>query len=208
MTTPAPNPDAIATVILAGGAARRMGGGAKPLIMLEDRPLMAHVIDRAGPWAAPLAINANGDAARYHTFGAQILPDALPATVPPRPGPLAGILTAMIWAERLGADRVVTLPGDSPFLPRDLLPRMAQHARAGEVPITAQPDGKWQPVVGLWPTHLAGALRDALINGQRKVMEWAVQAGAEPLVCAGEGFDNINTPEDLRRAEERLSGNI
>jgi molybdopterin-guanine dinucleotide biosynthesis protein A len=183
-----------------------MGGGPKPLLKLGERPLIAHVIDRAGPLAAPLAINANGDATGYHPFGAQILPDTLPAAVPARPGPLAGILTAMIWAKRLGADRVVTLPGDSPFLPRDLLPRLAQHAGAGKVPIIAQTDGKWQPVVGLWPTGLSGELSKALINGQRKVMEWADQARAEPLICAGKGFDNINTPKDLRHAEDRLKG--
>lgn len=124
----------LATVILAGGAARRLGGGDKPLLMLGDRPMISHVIQRAGPLATPMAINANGDPARFAAFHLPVLSDMFKDSDPaqPTPGPLAGLLTAMVWAADQGADRVVTLPGDSPFLPTDLIARF--HAQRHDGP--------------------------------------------------------------------------
>ncbi|MEM6490044.1 MAG: NTP transferase domain-containing protein, partial [Pseudomonadota bacterium] len=83
----------IAGVILAGGLARRMGGGDKALLALAGRPLLAHVIERLAPQVDGLALNANGDPARFARFGLPVLAD----TVPGFAGPLAGVLAGMRW---------------------------------------------------------------------------------------------------------------
>ena len=54
-------------VVLAGGLARRMGGGDKPLRLLAGRPMLDHVLERLRPQVAALALSANGDGAARGT---------------------------------------------------------------------------------------------------------------------------------------------
>lgn len=190
----------IAGVILAGGLSRRMGGRDKALLPLADRPMIAHVAARLAPQLAALAINANGDPARFGFLGLPVLPD----TVGDTPGPLAGILAGMRWAAEQGFARLATAPSDTPFLPTDLVTRLAE-ARA---PIAlASRDGALHPLAALWSTHLADALEQALAAGTRKVTDWAFAHGAVEVSfdqgCA-DIFANINTPNDLAEAEHRL----
>ena len=155
---------AIPAVILAGGRSRRMGGGDKCLLPLVGRPVLAHVIDRIRPQAETLALNANGDATRFAGFGLPVIADDESDFA----GPLAGILAALDWASRMrpSAAAVLTVPGDTPFLPRDLLARLA----ALRLPAIAQSAGRVHPVVGLWPLSLRDALRVAVrTEGLRKV---------------------------------------
>ncbi|MEM6489589.1 MAG: NTP transferase domain-containing protein, partial [Pseudomonadota bacterium] len=121
---PAPQP--VPAVILAGGRARRMGGGDKSLVRLADRPVLGHVLARLGPQASPIALNANGPAARFADFGLPVLPD----TVPDWPGPLAGILAGLDWAAQRGLPQVVTVAADKPFFPRDLVARLEAASEA------------------------------------------------------------------------------
>ncbi|KPP84004.1 MAG: molybdopterin-guanine dinucleotide biosynthesis protein MobA [Rhodobacteraceae bacterium HLUCCA08] len=183
-------------VILAGGRGRRMGGTDKALMWLGGRPMLSHVIDRLAPQAGALAINANGDPARFATFGLPVLPDPVAGFA----GPLAGILAALDWALAQGAQSVVTVAADTPVFPADLVDRLAA---AGAPAIAATADGP-HPVFGLWPVAAAPGLRAALDAGTRKVGDWAEAIGATPVRFEDTDpppFFNINTPEDLARAE-------
>lgn len=192
-------------MILAGGASRRMGGVDKGLRLLNGRPLLAHVIDRVAPQCDVLAINSNSPAEGVAALGLPVLPDSLPG----RPGPLAGVLVAMDWAAASGSDAVVTVPGDTPFLPGDLIPRlMLRSEDAPGVPVVAQSGGRLHPVAALWPVALRDRLSAALVSGVRRMTDWTEDAGAiaetfpetEP-----DSFFNVNTPEDLALAEAALA---
>lgn len=196
-------------IILAGGRAQRMGGGDKPLQMLGGESLLARAAARLGPQVAALALSANGDAARFSSYGMPVLPDPLPGA----PGPLAGVLAALDWAAEGGATAVVSVAGDTPFLPEDLVPQLlfaAETAGTGlALAATRGADGALclHPTAGLWPVALRDELRAALDAGTRKVRLWAAQHGAATALFP-EGrcdpFFNINTPEDLARAEGLL----
>ena len=192
-------PLALLGVILAGGLARRMGGGDKPLRMLAGRPMLAHVIERLGPQVARMVINANGDPARFAQFGVPVVAD----DVPDHPGPLAGILAGLAWAERAGFSAVVTVPGDSPFVPEDLVARLVA---AGPL-ACARSGGYAHPPVGVWPVALAGALRAAVLAGERKIDRWTALHGVVEVTwddAGGDPFFNANTPEELAEAERAL----
>lgn len=187
-------------VILAGGLATRMGGGDKVLLKLGERTLLDHILDSLAPQAAPVALNANGAAARFAHYGLPVLCDS----VPEHPGPLAGILAAMDWAAGLGAPHVLTVAGDTPFFPPDLAARLGAHR--GTHPVVAATD-RVHPTMGLWPCALRGELRAALGAGTRKVMLWADDVGAKRVAfedAANDPFFNINTPDDLTRAQRYL----
>ena len=194
-------------MILAGGRSRRMGGGDKCLLPLGDRPVLAHVIARLRPQVAALALNANGDATRFANFELSIVADDTADFA----GPLAGILAALDWAAHAhpSASAVLTVPADTPFLPRDLVARLAE---AG-APALARSVGRVHPVAGLWPLTLRDGLRAALrAEGMRKVEDWTARLGPAivdfpPVDSPGGSIDpffNINTPEDLARATALL----
>jgi molybdopterin-guanine dinucleotide biosynthesis protein A len=189
-------------MILAGGQARRMGGGDKALLPLGDGVLLDAVIARLAPQAAPLALSANGDPARFVRFGLPVLPDALPNF----PGPLAGLLSAMDWAAGQGVADVVTVAVDTPFFPADLVARL-QAARGAEPIVLASCAGVLHPTFGLWAVALRDDLGTALAAGERKLRLWAGRHGYATADFAGAGQDpffNINTPDDLARAEALL----
>jgi molybdenum cofactor guanylyltransferase len=203
-----PRGDTLA-VVLAGGLARRMGGGDKPLRPLGGRPLLDHVLERIAPQVAATVLNANGDPARFAGYGLPVVPDG----VPDHPGPLAGVLAALDWAAARRPDLpwVLSAPGDCPFLPHDLADRLhAAREAAGGVPLAcarSAVDGRTHPPIGVWPVALRGALREALLAGERKIDRWTARHGcahadwpAEPQ----DPFFNANAPEDLAEAERML----
>ncbi|GAA0286760.1 molybdenum cofactor guanylyltransferase MobA [Rhodovulum strictum] len=191
-------------VILAGGRATRMGGGDKCLRRVAGRRLIEHVIDRLGPQVAGLALNANGDPARFAEFGLPVLADG----VADHPGPLAGVLAGLDWAAAQGAKAIVTAAADTPFLPRDLAGRLMAAAGPSGLALAASPDegGRVQrhPTFGLWPVGLRDDLRAALEGGVRKIVLWTDAHGAGTALFDSQPFDpffNINTPEDVEAAE-------
>ena len=200
-------------LILAGGLARRMGGGDKPLAPLAGRTLLDHVVERLAPQVGTLVVNANDDPARFAGFGLPVVAD----TVEGRPGPLAGVLAGLRWLEthRPDARVLVTVAGDTPFLPRDLVARFAA-ALAGRDPGTialAGHAGSTHQVVAAYPPALADALEDDLRSGAaRKVMAWIERHPYVVVDFPDEGgidpFFNINTPEDLAEAERALAGAV
>lgn len=187
-------------VILAGGRATRMGGGDKGLLPLGPGTILDEVIARFAPQVAGLALNANGDAARFAPLGLPVIPDSIEG----HPGPLAGVLAGLDWAAGQGADAIVTVAADTPFFPLDLVPRLqlAAEGMAHPLALAATPDGR-QPTFGLWPVALRDDLRGALRDGLRKVVMWTDRHdGREALFDEpGEPFFNVNTPDDLRKAQ-------
>jgi len=203
---PAEMAGGILAVVLAGGLARRMGGGDKPLRRLGGRPLLDHVLDRIRPQAAAVILNANGDPARFATYGLPVVPDPLPDY----PGPLAGVLAALDWAaaERPDLPTVLSVPGDGPFLPPDLVVRLEAARREAGVPMACAASGGWtHPPIGLWPVALRGELRAGLLAGEKKIDRWTARFGcaaAEWPVTPVDPFFNANAPEDLAAAEALL----
>jgi molybdopterin-guanine dinucleotide biosynthesis protein A len=199
----------IAAVILAGGRATRMGGGDKPLKPLAGRPMLAHVIERLRPQVDAMVLNANGDPARFAEFGLPVVPDAVENYA----GPLAGVLAGMRWAaEALPQARsVVSVAGDTPFFPTDLVERLAACCAVEDdiIAMAASFDGV-HPVFGLWPVRLADELEAFLAEGRTgKILAFAdrytrINVPFEHLtIDHGEvdPFFNVNTPEEAERAE-------
>ncbi len=199
----------IVGVLLAGGLSRRMGGGDKSLLDVAGQSMMQHVIDRLSPQVHALAINANGDPARFEAFGLPVVPDTIDGFV----GPLAGVLAGMRWAETLAepARWVVTASTDAPFIPEQLVDRLQGEMDLEKAAIAlAKSGGHLHPVIGLWPVELADDLEAALRDGVRKVLHWTDRHGIVavdfPFVAVGseeiDPFFNANTPEELDRARE------
>jgi molybdopterin-guanine dinucleotide biosynthesis protein A len=192
--------------VLAGGLARRMGGGDKPLRLLGGRPMIDHALERLAPQVATLIVNANGDPARFAGHGLPVVPDGLPG----HPGPLAGILAALDWAAATRPDLswVVSVPGDAPFIPRDLVAGLHAARAAAGVPLAcARSGGQAHPPVGLWPVALRDDLRAALAGGERKIDRWTARHGcavADWPDAPVDPFFNANAPEDLAAAERLL----
>ncbi|MFO1104412.1 MAG: molybdenum cofactor guanylyltransferase MobA [Methylocystis sp.] len=188
-------------VILAGGLARRMGGGDKPLAEIAGRPILRHVIDRLTPQCAALAINANGDPARFSAFGLPVVADSVEGFA----GPLAGVLAGMDFAAARGAADVLSAPGDTPFLPADLLSRLdASRTHAGARIAVAASNARTHHAVALWPVALREELRRALVEeGERKVSSFIARFANVVVDWRTEPYDpffNVNRPEDLARA--------
>ncbi|MEM6491295.1 MAG: molybdenum cofactor guanylyltransferase MobA, partial [Pseudomonadota bacterium] len=187
-------------VVLAGGLARRMGGGDKGEKRIGGAPMLQRVLDRLAPQVSALAINANGDPSRFAGFGAPVIADA----APDHPGPLAGVLAAMDWARGLDPrpDWIVTAPVDAPFLPLDLVDRLQSAARENGTPLAVAASGeRTHPVVGLWSPALRDDLAGALIDeGLRKIDRWTARHGCAVAAWTLEPIDpffNVNTPGDL-----------
>ncbi|MEO1104677.1 MAG: molybdenum cofactor guanylyltransferase MobA [Pseudomonadota bacterium] len=197
--------DGVPGVILAGGLARRMGGGDKALLTLGGRPILAHVIERLAPQTAALALNANGDPARFSAYGLPVLAD----TIEGHPGPLAGVLAGLDWAAEAGFHAIVTVAADTPFFPPDLVARLTQAAADAPIALAATLDPKRgtarHPTFGLWPTALREDLRAAILDGTRKIVAWTDAHGAADALFPGDPFFNVNTPEDHARAEALLA---
>lgn len=189
-------------VILAGGLARRMGGGDKPLVEIAGRPILQHVIDRLKLQCGRLAINANGDPARFSAFGMPVICDSVEGFA----GPLAGILAGMDFGAAKGAAHVLSAPGDTPFLPADLLSRLqAARTRTGATIAVAASNGRTHHAVALWPVALRDDLRRALVaEDERRVSAFIGRYANTVVDWPIEPYDpffNVNQPEDLARAE-------
>ena len=191
-------------LVLAGGLARRMGGGDKALIRIGDKTILQRALERFAPQCTGLVINANGDPARFTAFGLDVVPDDVAGFA----GPLAGILAGLDFVARHapGIAWVVSVPGDCPFLPGDLVVRLHAARRAQHSPLACARSGEWRhPVVGLWPVALRDDLRHALVaEGLRKIELWTVRHGvavADWPEKPVDPFFNVNTPEDAAQAE-------
>lgn len=200
--------DPVIGVLLAGGLARRMGGGDKCLLPLAGKPLLSHAIERLAPQTDALVLNANGDPARFAAFGLDVVPDSVAGYA----GPLAGVLAGMEWAKRNrpSARWIATAASDTPFFPKDYVTRLLEVAQPHHPAIAiAASDGREHPVFALWPVALMGDLRNALADGTRKILDWTDRhttlSVSFEMVNGPDGkvdpFFNANHPEDLELAE-------
>lgn len=191
-------------VVLAGGLARRMGGGDKPMRKFGGRTMLERVIARLAPQCDGLILAANGDPARFASFDLPVVADAIEGFA----GPLAGVLAALDWAaaNRPDVAWVVSAAADCPFAPRDLVARLhaARKSEGAQLAVAAS-GGRAHPAIGLWSVALREDLRHALVvEDCRKVDRWTARY---PLATASwptaplDPFFNVNTAEDLAVAE-------
>jgi molybdopterin-guanine dinucleotide biosynthesis protein A len=184
-----------------------MGGGDKTLLPLGGGTVLSHVASRLSPQVDRMAISANGDPRRFSVLGLPVVADSIEGHA----GPLAGILAGMDWAAQAGGMHMVSVAGDTPFFPSDLVARLsgAVQGNPGRIAFAAS-GGKQHPVFALWPLHLAGDLRDFLEEGRtfkvRAFIEDHEFAEVEfPMMSSPGGsadpFFNINTPDDLVLAQ-------
>lgn len=193
-------------LVLAGGLARRMGGGDKARIEIGGVTILDRVLATLSAQTTGIIINANGDPKRFADTGCTVVAD----NVEGYPGPLAGILAGLDWLAQLdnGVEWLVSVPGDCPFLPDDLVERLhaARRKMGAGVPLACARSGEWRhPVVGLWPLALREDLRRALVKEDlRKIEVWTARHGiaiADWPTDPVDPFFNVNTKEDAAEAE-------
>jgi molybdopterin-guanine dinucleotide biosynthesis protein A len=190
-------------VLLAGGLARRMGGGDKPLRTIGGKPILDHVIDRLAPQCENLFINANGDPNRFAGYAIPVVAD----TVSDFAGPLAGVLAGLDWlaVHKLDVPWLVSVAADTPFIPHDLVASLHAARMRENMPLACAASGGWtHPVIGLWTVSLRDDLRQALQDGERKIDRWTARHGvahAQWPIEPHDPFFNANAPEDLVEAE-------
>lgn len=191
-------------VILAGGLARRMGGGDKPMRRIGGRTMLERVVARLMPQCDGLVLNANGDPARFASFGLPVIADS----VADFPGPLAGILAGLDWAaaNRPEVSFILSAAADCPFLPRDLAARLhrARVEQNAQLAVAAS-NGQSHPVIGLWSVALRDELRRALVvEDIRKVDRWTARYALATVTWPTTPLDpffNANTADDVAEAE-------
>ena len=199
-------------IILAGGLSRRMGGGDKGLMTLGDKTILERVIENIEPQVCSLAININGDQSRFSRYRYPMISDSISGHV----GPLAGVLAGMDWAFENNFKAIITVAADSSFIPNDLVQRLSNLSKRKGSQITmasahdeSTGEDRSHPTFGLWSVSLREDLRKELLAGTRKIIKWAerhkldyerfnIQASRE------DPFFNINTPQDLKDAGDRL----
>jgi len=186
----------ITGVVLAGGQGRRMGSIDKGLVTLDGRPMVAHVLERLRPQVDEILINANQHHAEYAAFGYPVIADAIGGFA----GPLAGLQVALAQAAH---PLLATVPCDSPFLPADLVARLAaaRHAAAADLAVArtfAQP----HPVFALVRREVLPHLERFLAGGGRKIDAWYATLKTVEVAFDDEAdaFRNINTAEELKAA--------
>jgi molybdopterin-guanine dinucleotide biosynthesis protein A len=192
-------------LVLAGGQARRMGGGDKAFLKVGGKTILERVLARLNPYCSPIILNANGDPARFSRYGLAVVADSVPDFA----GPLAGVLAGLDWAAENAPkiEWLASVPGDCPFLPSDLVPRLHAARIADKKPLACARSGEWRhPVAGLWPVALRDNLRRALtVEGLHKIEAWTDRHGVALAAWPDQTVDpffNVNTPEDLAKAEE------
>jgi molybdopterin-guanine dinucleotide biosynthesis protein A len=191
-------------LVLAGGLARRMGGGDKARIRIGGKTILERVLARLAPQCSAIIINANGDPARFADTGLPVVADSVPDFA----GPLAGILAGLDWAAAHTPDiaDVVSVPGDCPFLPGDLVARLSAARQAAGAPLACARSGDWRhPVAGLWRVALRDDLRKALVEENlHKIETWTARHGVAIADWPDKPIDpffNVNTPADAAEAE-------
>lgn len=201
MTTDAPR---TLGLVLAGGLARRMGGGDKPLRTIGGATILDRVLGRLAPQCEGVVLNANGDPQRFAATGLPVVADSVPGFA----GPLAGILAGLDWAaaNAPGVPYLASVPGDCPFLPTDLVARLHRVRLAAGHPMACARSGEWRhPVAAVWPVALRDDLRRALtVEDLRKIEVWTGRHGvavADWPAVPVDPFFNVNTPDDAAEAE-------
>jgi len=193
----------IGAVIMAGGKSRRMGGQDKAFVLLNEKPMLSHVIDRLNKQTKNIVLNSNKNPEVFKSFKIKVMSD----TVKDFPGPLAGVLSGMEWfnIQNKKIKWVLSVPIDSPFFPLDLIKKLHFSLKnSNKLIAVAKSNKKIHPVFALWNMSLLNPIKNAINNDIRKIDLFTepYQPQVVDFVSKIDPFFNINTPEDLKMAEK------
>lgn len=196
--------ESVVGVILAGGLARRMGGGDKCLLPLAGKTLLQRTIDRAQPQVRSLLLNANGNSLRFARSRLPVVPDIYPNNL----GPLAGIHAGLdrLQADDPNAEWLASFASDSPFFPTDLVARLLDAVTQKRAQLAiATSRNHTHPIFGLWHVSLIGKIESQLqANAMPRLQDWVREQRAVEVDFSADAYDpffNINSPQDLYAAE-------
>lgn len=194
-------------VLLAGGLARRMGGGDKCLLPLAGKTLLSRSIDRARDQVGDLLLSANGNALRFARTKLTVVPDEYQDF----PGPMAGIQAALNWMtkHRPESEWLASFACDTPFFPLDLVGQLTGAITPDCKIAVASSAGRIQPVFALWHKSLLPAFNQTLDNGRVPWLQhWIAEQPHVTIDFPTDPFDpftNINAPADLYAAQDLLA---
>jgi len=198
------NTEPVVGVILAGGLAKRMGGGDKCLLPLAGKTLLQRTVERAQPQVGSLLLNANGSSLRFARTRLPVIADEFPDNL----GPLAGVHAGLSWMRdnKPGATWLASFASDSPFFPTDLVAQLSSAATASNSQLAvATSKGRTHPIFALWHISLSDKIELQLQTGDMpRLQDWIKQQKMIAVEFAAEHYDpffNINTPQDLYTAE-------
>jgi molybdopterin-guanine dinucleotide biosynthesis protein A len=201
-------PESVVGIILAGGLARRMGGGDKCLLPLVGKTLLQRTIERAQPQVNSLLLNANGNSLRFARTRLPVVPDIYPNNL----GPLGGIHTGLRWMKtnRPNAEWLASFASDTPFFPTNLIACLLDAAAAKHAQLAiATSNSRAHPIFALWHTSLIDKIEQQLETGDvPRLQDWIKQQKLVEVEFTADGYDpffNINTPQDLYAAEPMVS---
>ncbi len=200
--------EVVPCVILAGGKGRRMGGKEKALVNLLDRPLLSYTLENISGKVAPIALNVNNNLKEFKKFGYKMLEDPIKGHL----GPLVGILASLNWAKNLDQKWVLTLPCDTPFIPKNLIEALieAKNENPDIDLVVAKSRGFKHPVIALWKTSNEIKLKNAIEDGIRKIDNFTSQLKIKYVNFDNlnkskfDLFTNLNSPRDLITAMQIL----
>ncbi|MBC7844196.1 MAG: molybdenum cofactor guanylyltransferase [Gemmatimonadaceae bacterium] len=189
-------------VLLAGGASSRFGGVAKGLLPLGAMRLADAALAALRETCDDVVIAANDDTAEFWFREHPVVRDAEAGR-----GALGALETALLAGD--GAN-VVVCAWDMPFMTADVLEQLAQAVEAGAnacVPVRA--DASSEPLCAAYAPSCAAVASTLLARGERSAQAlWREVGGAswdiDTMLTperAARTFFNVNTPDDLRRAE-------
>ena len=201
----------VPAVILAGGKSSRMHGKNKALMKLGNKRLIEHVLSKLNTSTKNIALNINSDYRSFEAYNLPLLTDTIGGYL----GPLAGVLSAMKWAEEIGHSKVLTVAADTPFFPENLFSNFEDYIEKYDVVMACTEDGEGNverhPTFCMWSIELRENLELSLRDGLRKIVSWTDKFNVKNMKFKIERFDpffNINTEEDLQFAEKLLIGDF
>ena len=195
----------IAAAIVAGGAATRLGGRAKPALVVGGRSIAERLLEALRATFGRVLVVAN-EPAPWRALGVEVTPDVHPGA-----GPLAGVHAALV-ATAAAHPGVVCVAGDMPFVEPALLALLRDHAPDADA-VVPRVAGRAEPLLARWGRACLPVVEARLAAGERAAhaifehvgTAWLDETALRSVDPALRSFANVNTPEDLRRVE-RESG--
>jgi len=194
----------ICAVILTGGQSSRMGGGIKSLKKFNNKLIFDRIFENLQNQVQKIIINSNDLENLFANYNVEVIKDSIEGFL----GPLAGIHAALEWStiNEPHINWLITVPGDTPFIPNDLVKKLLDKAKNdGHKIVLAQSNAKTHPIIGVWHSSLYESLKNDLNSGVRKILDWASKhplGYAEFINSKYDPFFNINYEEDIIQAQE------
>lgn len=188
----------ITAIILAGGRSMRMKGDDKGLLLLKDKPLYCHVIDKVKPYVDTIIINSNRNIESYRQSNYPVIQDQLSGFL----GPLSGIYSGLVNSQ---TEWNLVVSCDTPFLPDDLVIRLQKNITSHPAAYVFDGDN-YHPTILLIHRCVAQQIKQYLLQGERKLLILLQHINAIPVDFSDQkqAFININTPEELYYWNQQL----